>query len=141
MRIRLSIPARFRGVAAIVGVSMMSVGCASSKPAAIQQSTVTRTADGTVVSVVISDKKIDMPSNIPPGPTLMKVANNSGQQRGFKVTGDGVDASLLYDINAGAKGELFVNLHPGKFKVVSKAGLLDMNELQFDLTVTEWPAP
>jgi hypothetical protein len=123
----------------IVACALLSIiGCASSKPASAPAAapTYSKSANGTMVPVTITDSRIIMPTTFPSGQTLFQITNNSKHQRDLQITGDGVDTSLLYPLNPGDSGEMAANLHPGKYKATCLDGSHGSAGVSFSFTVT-----
>ena len=132
-------PQRLQLCCCIVAASLTLLGCASSKAKtnSAPAPTYRQTAAGPAVPVSITDKRIIMPTRIPPGQATFQITNNTKHQRDLKIIGDGVDASLFTPIEPGATGEMLVNLHPGQYTVTALDGQHMSAGVSAQLTVTQ----
>jgi uncharacterized cupredoxin-like copper-binding protein len=77
---------------------------------------------GATVEVHLSEYAIDMPRELPPGPTTFLLQNQGGKQHSFKIEGPGIDVMVETLIKPRTTATLQVALQPGEYKVYCPMG-------------------
>jgi len=77
---------------------------------------------GATVEVRLSEYAIDMPRELPPGPTTFLIQNQGGKQHSFKIEGPGIDVMVESLIKPRTTSTLQVTLQPGEYKVYCPMG-------------------
>ena len=126
-----------RSLALLAVTSLLALavtGCASSQHST-GNTTVTRTAAGATVEVILDEYKIHMPTTVPAGAVTLKVRNTGHHDHNIEIIGNGVDATLPQNLPPGQATELAVNLAPGKYRVICPVGPHEMLGMKLTLTV------
>ncbi|HEV2066713.1 MAG TPA: cupredoxin domain-containing protein [Thermomicrobiales bacterium] len=103
-------------------------------PDAEAASPVTQTA-GTV-EVTETEFAIDMPTELPAGPTTFVVTNAGTAEHNFEVEGQGIEEAFEQNLQPGETRELQVNLEPGTYEVYCPVGDHEDRGMRLELTVT-----
>jgi uncharacterized cupredoxin-like copper-binding protein len=119
---------------ALLSTSLLLAACSSSQKAT-GNTTVTRTAAGTNVQVLLDEYKIHMPTTIPPGDVTFNIKNTGSHSHNIEINGQGVDAKLAHDLEPGQTADLHVKLAPGKYKVWCPVGPHANLGMRLELTV------
>ena len=75
------------------------------------------TADARKVEVTLTEKHIEMTSEVPAGKTAFVVRNNGNERQNFKIEGRGLDKEFMIAIAPNDTKTLNVDLKPGDYKV------------------------
>lgn len=102
--------------------------------------------DGNVVQVTLVDGAIEMPAELPAGPTTFAVVNAGVFEHDFQIEGQGIDQKLESTLDPGETGSLQVDLQPGAYRVYCPVADHAAHGMDMTLTVTaaqgaETPAP
>jgi uncharacterized cupredoxin-like copper-binding protein len=89
------------------------------------------------VEVGLTEYEINMPSSLPPGPTVFEVANTGAVVHNIEIEGQGVDAVLESNLQPGETGTLEVDLQPGTYEVICPVGNHAQLGMRLELTVSE----
>jgi uncharacterized cupredoxin-like copper-binding protein len=119
---------------ALLSTTLLAAACSSSQHAT-GNTTFTRTEKGVNVQVLLDEYKIHMPTTIPPGNVTFNVKNTGSHRHTIEISGQGVDARLSPDLEAGQSGDLRVTLAPGKYKVWCPVGPHESLGMRLELTV------
>jgi uncharacterized cupredoxin-like copper-binding protein len=92
---------------------------------------------GETVAVSLMEFAIDMPSELPAGPTTFEITNNGTIEHNFEVEGQGIEEELPENLAPGASGTLTVDLAPGSYEVYCPVGNHRNQGMLVELTVTE----
>jgi plastocyanin len=114
--------------------SIALVSCSSSQHAT-GDTTFTKTAKGVQVQVLLDEYKIHMPTKIPPGEVTFNIKNTGSHTHNFEINGQGVDAKVSHDLEAGQAADLHVTLAPGTYKVWCPVGPHATMGMRLELTV------
>ena len=82
---------------------------------------VKRAVAGHDVDVSLGETHMEMPTSVDAGPVTFDVTNVGTEERGFKVSGLGLESSFTAPLPPGASEKLTVNLKPGVYQVESPA--------------------
>jgi uncharacterized cupredoxin-like copper-binding protein len=74
------------------------------------------------VEVVLDEYTIEMPHELPPGPTTFVLRNAGQKTHSFKIVGPGLDVMLDASVRPKATQSLQVTLQPGEYDVVCPIG-------------------
>src|SRR5918994_778501 len=77
---------------------------------------------GETVAVSLMEFAIDMPSELPAGPTTFEITNDGTIEHNFEVEGQGIEEELPENLAPGATGTLTVDLAPGTYEVYCPVG-------------------
>jgi plastocyanin len=127
-----------RAAIVVLAASAILGACASSQKAT-GATTYTQTDKGVQVQVLLDEYKIHMPTTIPPGEVTFTIKNTGSHRHNFEINGQGVDAKLMHDLEAGQAADLHVRLEPGTYKVWCPVGPHKSMGMRLDLTVGEQP--
>ncbi len=94
-------------------------------------------AMGETVAVSLMEFAIDMPSELPAGPTTFEITNDGTIEHNFEVEGQGIEEELPENLAPGATGTLTVDLAPGTYEVYCPVGNHEDEGMRLELTVTE----
>jgi uncharacterized cupredoxin-like copper-binding protein len=78
--------------------------------------------DAAKVDVVLDEYTIDMPHELPPGPTTFVLRNEGQKTHSFKIKGPGLDVMLEASVRPKATQTLQVTLEPGEYDVICPLG-------------------
>ena len=73
------------------------------------------------VDVSLGETHMEMPTSVDAGAVTFNVTNVGTEERGFKVSGPGLESSFTAPLPPGATEKLTVNLKPGLYQVESPA--------------------
>jgi hypothetical protein len=73
------------------------------------------------VDVSLGETHMEMPTSVDAGAVTFKVTNVGNEERGFKVSGSGLESSFTAPLPPGATERLTVNLKSGVYQVESPA--------------------
>jgi uncharacterized cupredoxin-like copper-binding protein len=102
-----------------------------------EDATPTASAMGETVAVSLMEFAIDMPSELPAGPTTFEITNDGTIEHNFEVEGQGIEEELPENLAPGATGTLTVDLAPGTYEVYCPVGNHEDEGMRLELTVTE----
>jgi plastocyanin len=92
---------------------------------------------GEVVTVSLTEFAIDMPTEIPAGPTTFAVTNNGTVDHNFEVEGEGIEEEFEANLAPGETQTLELDLEPGTYEVYCPVGDHRDQGMETELTVTE----
>jgi uncharacterized cupredoxin-like copper-binding protein len=93
-------------------------------------------AMGESVAVSLMEFAIDMPTELPAGPTTFEITNDGTIEHNFEVEGQGIEEELPENLAPGATGTLTVDLAPGTYEVYCPVGNHADQGMRLELTVT-----
>jgi glucose/arabinose dehydrogenase len=93
-------------------------------------------AMGETVAVSLMEFAIDMPTELPAGPTTFEITNDGTIEHNFEVEGQGIEEELPENLAPGASGTLTVDLAPGTYEVYCPVGNHEDEGMRVELTVT-----
>jgi glucose/arabinose dehydrogenase/uncharacterized cupredoxin-like copper-binding protein len=96
-----------------------------------------RQTEGAVVQVSLVDGAIDMPTELPAGPTTFAVTNNGTMAHNFEIEGQGLEQVFEENLQPGESNTLQVDLPPGDYRVYCPVGNHAAQGMELTLTVTE----
>jgi uncharacterized cupredoxin-like copper-binding protein len=120
-----------------VSVSLIEPDEMSGAGGAAAEATPVANAGGETVAVSLMEFAIDMPSELPAGPTTFEITNNGAIEHNFEVEGQGIEEELPENLAPGASGTLTVDLAPGTYEVYCPVGNHEGEGMRLELTVTE----
>jgi uncharacterized cupredoxin-like copper-binding protein len=91
---------------------------------------------GETVAVSLTEFAIDMPTELPAGPTMFEITNDGTIEHNFEVEGQGIEEELPENLAPGASGTLTVDLAPGTYEVYCPVGNHENQGMLLELTVT-----
>jgi uncharacterized cupredoxin-like copper-binding protein len=91
--------------------------------------------EGSTVQVSLVDGTIEMPSELPAGPTIFEITNNGTGEHGFDIEGAGVEAMLEPTLQPGESGTLEVDLQPGTYTAYCPVDDHRSQGMEIELTV------
>jgi uncharacterized cupredoxin-like copper-binding protein len=92
---------------------------------------------GEAVAVSLTEFAIDMPTELPAGSTTFSVSNDGEFPHNLEIEGQGIEAVLPANLEAGQSGELTVDLVPGTYEAYCPVGNHRDRGMLLELTVTE----
>ena len=120
-----------------VSVSLIEPDEMSSAGGAAADATPAASAMGETVAVSLTEFMIDMPTELPAGPTTFEITNDGTIEHNFEVEGQGIEEELPENLAPGASGTLMVDLAPGTYEVYCPVGNHEDQGMRVELTVTE----
>ena len=125
--------------AVVFGTLVLTTGEPLLKPAdmAMGGTPAAEAAGGETVMVSLMEFAIDMPSELPAGPTTFEVTNNGTIEHNFEVEGQGIEEELPENLPPGASGTLTVDLAPGTYEVYCPIGNHADEGMRVELTVMD----
>jgi uncharacterized cupredoxin-like copper-binding protein len=93
-------------------------------------------ASGGEVAVSLTEFAIDMPTELPAGPTTFAITNNGTVEHNFEVEGQGIEEELEMNLAPGESGTLELDLAPGTYEVYCPVGNHAEQGMEVELTVT-----
>ncbi|MBA2445034.1 MAG: cupredoxin domain-containing protein [Nocardioidaceae bacterium] len=94
-------------------------------------------ASAPTVAVSLSEFTIEMPMELPAGPTTFAITNAGTVEHNFEVEGQGIEEELPENLAPGASGTLTLDLTPGVYEVYCPVGHHADEGMRVELTVTE----
>jgi plastocyanin len=91
---------------------------------------------GNVVDVFLSDFVIDVPAELPAGPTTFSITNNGTLPHNFEIEGQGIDQALQVNLQPGQTGAYSVNLRRGSYVVYCPVGNHRSKGMERTITVS-----
>ncbi len=93
-------------------------------------------AGGDAVAVSLTEFMIDMPAELPAGPTTFTITNDGTIEHNFEVEGQGIEEEFAANLQPGETQELRVDLAPGTYEVYCPVGNHKDRGMRLELTVT-----
>ena len=72
---------------------------------------------GREVEVSLGERHMEMPTSVEAGDVTFTVTNEGTQDRGFKITGPGLERSFTAPLPPGQSEKITINLEPGVYQV------------------------
>ena len=91
---------------------------------------------GDAVAVSLTEFAIDMPTELPAGPTTFAITNDGTIEHNFEVEGQGIEEELPQNLAPGQSGTLSLDLAPGTYEVYCPVGNHENQGMRLELTVT-----
>jgi uncharacterized cupredoxin-like copper-binding protein len=91
---------------------------------------------GEAVEVSLVEFAIEMPTEIPAGPTTFQITNNGTIEHNFEIEGQGIEEELEADLAPGESGTLELDLEPGTYEVYCPVDDHRGQGMEIELTVT-----
>ena len=127
---------RFKcGLAALAVLALLSL--AACAPAQSTPAGATTAPQENTVDVTLVDGTVQMPANLPAGPTTLNVTNNGTTEHSLEVEGQGIEAAIEPHLQPGASGTLEVDLQPGTYEFYCPVPGHREDGMTLDVTVTE----
>lgn len=76
---------------------------------------------GRDVEVSLGEWHLEMPTRVEPGDVTFTVTNDGSENRGFKISGPGLERSFTAPLPPGESEKMTVNLQPGVYQVEASA--------------------
>jgi hypothetical protein len=92
---------------------------------------------GNDVEVSLGERHMEMPTSVEAGDVTFTVTNDGSEDRGFKITGPGLERSLTAPLPPGQSEKITVNLEPGVYQVEADAQEDPTKQLTVQLTALE----
>ena len=92
---------------------------------------------GNVVEVSLTDFAIDMPAELPAGPTVFHISNDGQAPHNFEVEGQGIEVELEENLQPGESGMLEVDLQAGTYEIYCPVGNHADMGMELELTVSD----
>jgi uncharacterized cupredoxin-like copper-binding protein len=89
------------------------------------------------VDVSLTEFAIDMPTELPAGPTTFVVTNDGTIEHSLEIEGQGIEEELEPHLQPGESGTLEVDLAPGTYEVYCPVGNHREQGMELELTVAE----
>lgn len=83
-----------------------------------------------VVTITLTEWKIDMPSSLPAGAYTFKIMNAGRRSHNVEIEADGFKRELPNKLKAGESAELKIDLKPGHYKVTCPIGFWPISHEQ-----------
>jgi predicted lipoprotein with Yx(FWY)xxD motif/plastocyanin len=93
-------------------------------------------AEANMVEVTLAEFGIDMPVELPSGPTVFRITNEGDAPHNFEIEGQGIETKLEENLQGGESGTLEVDLQPGTYEVFCPVGHHADISMELELTVT-----
>ena len=95
-------------------------------------------AIGEEVEVSLSEFTIDMPDELPAGPTTFAISNDGGTEHSFEIESEdmGFEEGLDENLDPGESATLEVDLEPGTYEVYCPVGNHREQGMELELTVS-----
>ena len=123
--------------AVVLGTLVLTTGEPLLMPADMEMGgTPAAAAEGGAVAVSLTEFMIDMPAELPAGPTTFTITNDGTIEHNFEVEGQGIEEELPQNLAPGASGTLEVDLQPGTYEVYCPVGNHADQGMVVELTVT-----
>jgi hypothetical protein len=90
---------------------------------------------GSHVDVSIGERHMVMPTDVDAGDVTFKVTNVGSEDRGFQISGVGLERSLTAPLAPGETANLTIYLEPGVYRVIAPAQSDPTKFLTTELTV------
>jgi predicted lipoprotein with Yx(FWY)xxD motif/uncharacterized cupredoxin-like copper-binding protein len=94
-------------------------------------------AAANTVEVTLTEFAIDMPTELPAGPTVFHITNAGQGTHNFEIEGQGIEMELEANLGAGESGTLEVDLQPGTYEIYCPVGNHADQGMELELTVTD----
>ena len=120
-----------------VSVSLIEPEEMSGAGGAAAEATPVASAGGETVAVSLTEFMIDMPTELPAGPTTFEITNNGTIEHNFELEGQGIEEELPENLTPGASGMLELDLAPGTYEVYCPVGNHAGEGMRLELTVTD----
>jgi hypothetical protein len=91
-------------------------------------------ATGRDVGVSLGERRMVMPTSVEAGDVTFAVTNFGTEQRGFKISGPGLERSFTAPLSPGETEKMTVNLTPGVYQVEAPAQGDPSKHLTVELT-------
>jgi hypothetical protein len=89
---------------------------------------------GQDVEISLGERHMRMPTTVEAGDVTFTVTNDGSEDRGFKITGPGLERSLTAPLPPGQTEKITVNLEPGIYQVQAPAPEDPTKQLTVELT-------
>jgi iron uptake system EfeUOB component EfeO/EfeM len=86
------------------------------------------------VEVSLGERHMEMPTSVEAGDVTFTVTNDGSEDRGFKITGPGLERSFTVPLPPGQSEKITVNLEPGVYQVEAAAQEDPTKQLTVQLT-------
>lgn len=90
-------------------------------------------AVGQDVEVSLGERHVEMPTRVEAGNITFTVTNNGTEERGFKISGPGLERYFTSPLPPGETEKMTVNLEPGVYRVEAPASGDPTNQLAVEL--------
>jgi hypothetical protein len=87
------------------------------------------------VEVSLGERHMEIPTSVDAGDVTFTVTNAGSEERGFKISGPGLERSFTAPLPPGESEKLTVNLQPGVYQVEAPALGDPTKQLMVELTV------
>ena len=126
----------YSALALIVISSAIFGSCASSQNAS-NGTIYTRTANGAWIQVNEDEYHIHMPTTFPAGTETFHITNYGDHKHNFKISGNGIEQQLPFDVLPGLSEDMEVTLTPGTYHIICPIlGHADLG-MRLDVTATQ----
>ncbi len=102
----------------------------------VTESNATDTAEANVVQVSMVEWALEMPIEIPAGPTVFEVSNDGVRIHNFAIEGPGISEVFADDLTSGESNSMTVDLTPGEYIIYCPVGNHADRGMELTLTVT-----
>ncbi|MBV8174011.1 MAG: hypothetical protein JO151_05535 [Verrucomicrobia bacterium] len=89
---------------------------------------------GRDIKVSLGERYMEMPTSIDAGEVTFTVTNVGSEDRGFKISGRGLECSFTAPLTPGESEKMTVNLKPGVYDVEAPAQSDPTKQLRVELT-------
>lgn len=89
------------------------------------------------VEVILTEFEIQMPTELPAGPTVFLISNTGDAPHNFEIEGQGIEKELESNLEGGEEGRLEVTLEPGTYTIYCPVGNHAEQGMELELTVTD----
>jgi hypothetical protein len=86
------------------------------------------------VEVSLGERHMEMPTSVEAGDVTFTVTNDGSENRGFKITGPGLERSFTAPLPPGQSERITVNLEPGVYQVQAPSQEDPTKQLTVELT-------
>lgn len=87
------------------------------------------------VAVMLTEFEIQMPMEIPAGPTTFEVTNSGTTEHNFEIEGQGIEQEFEQNLQPGESKTMTVDLQPGTYEVYCPVGNHAEQGMRLELTV------
>ena len=89
---------------------------------------------GQDVEDILDERHMEMPTSVESGDVTFTVTNTGSEDREFKISGPGLERSLIAPLRPGESEQMTVNLEPGIYEVVAPSPSDRTKQLTVEIT-------
>lgn len=89
------------------------------------------------VEVTLTEFEVQMPAELPSGPTVFVISNTGSFPHNFEIEGNGIEMELEEDLLGGEQGRLEVDLQAGTYEIYCPVGNHADQGMELELSVVD----